>query len=399
MTSRWTFTSAVIVAALSMAVLPVGAQGRGGNGRERGGGRATASQSAPRQQSAPQAQARQSAPRQQSAPQAQARQASREAPQAQARQAPREAPQAQARQTAPRPSENRQYSAPAPMPRATESRPYSAPQARLRTSETRPLPTAPPARVNEGRSFGAPQAVPRADANRQSSGQQPSASANSRQYNGSRAVPRANGQQGYQGQSARPDGRGGYAQPRNGNRSQGYGAPRPPSYGPSYGARSHYARPYHSQVYVRPYYYAPYRPYHFGHAYYSFRPYWSIGFGLWAGYSVPYPYAYLGTYLPRVYGYDYYSGYGSSSYGYNVAAEVQLYGGVSFDISPSDADLFIDGEYVGRIDTFGPEDEPLTLTPGEHRIAIQRDGYRPMEWDVTIEVGQVIPYRGKMERY
>jgi hypothetical protein len=270
-----------------------------------------------------------------------------------------------------------------------------------RASESRPLPTAPSARANEGRSYGTPQAAPRADVNRQYSGQQPRANEN-RQYSGGqqRAVPRAYSQPSYQSQ--RPDGRGNgnYAQPRNGNRSQGYGGARPPSYGPSYGARSHYARPYHSQVYVRPSYWAPYRPYYFGYAYYSFRPYWNIGFGLWAGYTVPYPYAYLGTYTPRVYGYDYYSGYGdtSSGYGYNVSAEVPLYGGVSFDINPSDADLFVDGEYVGTVGTFGPQNEPLTLTPGEHRIAIQRNGYRPMEWDVTIELGQVIPYRGAMDR-
>jgi hypothetical protein len=78
---------------------------------------------------------------------------------------------------------------------------------------------------------------------------------------------------------------------------------------------------------------------------------------------------------------------------------VSVYGGVSFDIQPSDAELFIDGEYVGTVGTFAPTGEPLTLTPGEHRIAIQRAGYRPMEWDVTIEPGQVIPYRGAMQKF
>ena len=104
-----------------------------------------------------------------------------------------------------------------------------------------------------------------------------------------------------------------------------------------------------------------------------------------------------GTYYSTT---NYYSG--SDYYGiepYMAKPAVSVYGGVSFDIQPSDADLFIDGEYVGTVGTFSPTGEPLTLTPGEHRIAIQRDGYRPMEWDVTIEPGQVIPYRGVMERY
>ncbi len=156
----------------------------------------------------------------------------------------------------------------------------------------------------------------------------------------------------------------------------------------------------------RPPHYAPYRPYYFGHAYYSFRPYWSIGFGLWAGYSVAYPYGYFyAGYAPRVYGTyysttDYYSG--GDYYGvepYMAKPAVSVYGGVSFDIQPSDADVFVDGEYVGTVGTFAPTGEPLTLTPGEHRIAIQRSGYRPMEWDVTIEPGQVVPYRGAMQRF
>jgi hypothetical protein len=102
---------------------------------------------------------------------------------------------------------------------------------------------------------------------------------------------------------------------------------------------------------------------------------------------VPYPYAYLGTYRPRVYGY------------YDRGASISVYGGVSFDMQPSDADLFVDGEYAGPVGNFTPDSEPLTLTPGTHRISIQRDGFRSMEWDVTVEPGQVIPYRGDMEQY
>jgi hypothetical protein len=136
----------------------------------------------------------------------------------------------------------------------------------------------------------------------------------------------------------------------------------------------------------------PYRPFYFSRPYYSFLPRLSIGFGLWLGNQVPYPYAYLGDYRPRVYG-----SYPEGSY--DVTAGVSVYGGVSFDIQPTDADLFVDGEYVGPIGNFTPNSEPLTLTPGNHRIAVQSEGFRPMEWDVTVEPGQVIPYRGAMERY
>lgn len=182
----------------------------------------------------------------------------------------------------------------------------------------------------------------------------------------------------YSGPTYRTDDRRGYQQPRN-------------SYGPS-----SYQRPYAlSRPYARPYNYAPYRPFRFSRPYYSFLPRLSIGFGLWLGSPVPYPYDYLGSYRPRIYGY-----YPNGAYGaYGVRPGVPIYGGVSFDLDPSDADLYIDGEYVGPVGNFTPNSEPLTLTPGSHRIAVQRDGFQPMEWEVTIEPGQVIPYRGDMQSY
>jgi archaellum component FlaG (FlaF/FlaG flagellin family) len=73
-------------------------------------------------------------------------------------------------------------------------------------------------------------------------------------------------------------------------------------------------------------------------------------------------------------------------------------GGVSFEISPSDAEVFVDGNYVGTVDQFGPQTEPLQLTPGRHRIELRAQGMRPMAFDTTITVGQVIPYRGALQQ-
>ncbi len=112
---------------------------------------------------------------------------------------------------------------------------------------------------------------------------------------------------------------------------------------------------------------------------------------MWLGDAVPYPFGYLGSYRPRIFGY-----YAPGSY--DVAPGVPVYGGVSFDVQPSDADLVVDGQYVGTVGTFGPYAEPLTLTPGTHQIVVQHAGFRAMEWTVTIEPGQVIPFRGAMEQ-
>ena len=376
MNRKWTFTSAVIVAALSVAVLPAGAQGRERGGRPGGGGGQGGGGQAPRQQSAQQA-------------------------------APRQAPP-QARQSAP-PPQARQQSA----PRAPETRQYQAPpQAMTRAYESRPLPTA-------------PQAVPRAYQNGQYQGAQPMQRVyDGRQYPARGRCLAATGRgpirplrlrrtwvvRTRRSRAATRDCTGKVRIRRSRAQSSVATAGRRTTAAPT--ARRTTAartpitrgrttrRSTSGRRTTR-----PITPYYFGHAYYSFRPYWNIGFGLWVGYSVPYPYGYFYSgYAPHVYG-SYYptTSYdsGSDYYGiepYMATPAVTVYGGVSFDIQPSDADLFIDGEYVGTVGTFGPAGEPLTLTPGQHRIAIQRNGYRAMEWDVTIEPGQVIPYRGVMEK-
>ncbi len=310
MNSRLTFTSAIAIVALSLAVAPVGAQDRSHGARQRGGER-TSSRAA-------------SAPRQGGERQA--------------------APRAVERQAAPR-SVERQAPAPQVMSRRGEAPRGPAPQSAPRNIAPQSAP-----RSFEGRRPAVPQAAPRGTV------YAPAAP---------RAVPRPTDR--YQPQGGSWNGGGpGYAQPRGGY--SGYG---------SYG----------SHTYVRPYNYVPYRPYHFGHSYYAFRPRFELGWGIWLGFPVPYPWVYFGTYHPRVYGY------------YNVLPAQQYYGGLSFDIQPSDADLYVDGQYVGTVGTFVPYGEPLTLVPGLHRIAIVRDGYRTIEFDVTIEAGQVFPYRGVMVQW
>ena len=199
-------------------------------------------------------------------------------------------------------------------------------------------------------------------------------------------MPRTYGNSSYRGGAAVPR----YNSPADrGGRGYGYASA---GYR-GYGGYSSMIRPYFSRAYFRPYGWVPYNPYRFARPYYVFSPWLSLGFGLWCGYPVPYPWVYLGGYEPTVFGVDTYADYQPLP-----NSSTPSYGGASFDIQPADANLFVDGQYVGVVGNFGPSSEPLTLEPGQHRIAIQHDGYRPMEWDVTVEPGQVIPYRGALER-
>jgi hypothetical protein len=156
---------------------------------------------------------------------------------------------------------------------------------------------------------------------------------------------------------------GAYAVPRGG---YGYG------YGYGYGGYGH-----------------GYRPYYYSHPYYAFRPRFSLGFGLWIGFPIAYPY------------YSY--GYANPTYGYPLTtlglAPGAAYGGISFEIEPYDAAVFVDGNQVGIVSDFGPNAQPLTLRAGTHHVEIQATGYAPIVWDVNVIPGQVIPYRGTMQAY
>jgi len=157
------------------------------------------------------------------------------------------------------------------------------------------------------------------------------------------------------------------------------------------------ARPYAVHPYVaRPYYaprayYAPYpyyaRPYYTGP--YAFHPHFSIGFGIWAGYPVPYAYAY--PYPVPVYG------YGAPSASVAVGPNSTQYGGVALEITPADATVYVDGGYAGLVRDFDGTKQTLTLAAGHHRVEINAPGFEPMSFDVDTVAGQIVPYRGDLQ--
>jgi hypothetical protein len=122
------------------------------------------------------------------------------------------------------------------------------------------------------------------------------------------------------------------------------------------------------------------RPYHF-------RPRLHIGFGLFVGYPVVYPYAYP---VAPVYPYG---GYGTSY----VVPSARTFGGISFEITPWDAEVYVDGVYVGTVNMFDGTSQGLTLAAGVHRIELHASGYVPAVFEVDILPGQLIPYRGDLQ--
>ena len=165
-------------------------------------------------------------------------------------------------------------------------------------------------------------------------------------------------------------------------RDEGRAVPRGNVYAPHY-------EPYNSPRYSpRGYgYYGSrsyYRPY-------VFRPRYSIGFGIFSGYPVPYAYSYSAPIW--VYGYR------APRERVFVTPGSPYYGGIALEMTPYDADVFVDGIYAGRVEDFDGATQPLTLSAGVHEIEVQAQGYEPMRINVEVQPGQVIPYRGDLRPY
>jgi hypothetical protein len=140
----------------------------------------------------------------------------------------------------------------------------------------------------------------------------------------------------------------------------------------------------------------------FSQPYFSFRPRFNLGFGLFVGYPVAFPYGYY--YSPYDYGYGY-PVYGMAEpvptdgyYGSASAAPANTanYGGVSFDIQPVDAAVFVDGKYIGTVAEFSPQQPPLSLTLGRHHVDLRAQGFQTLSFDLDVAAGQVTPYQGAM---
>ena len=132
-----------------------------------------------------------------------------------------------------------------------------------------------------------------------------------------------------------------------------------------------------------------------------------------------YPYRYSGRYLPSrrgVYGSGYlyygpsfgfgprfggyYGNYYGGYYGYpGYYPSVQDYrhtydiGELRLQVSPKNAQVFVDGGYAGTVDDYDGTFQSLKLESGSYSIRLQAPGYQTIEFDVRITPTQKITYR------
>jgi hypothetical protein len=132
----------------------------------------------------------------------------------------------------------------------------------------------------------------------------------------------------------------------------------------------------------------------------------------YAGYRRSYPYGYGSFGLGFLY-YDAYRWYPGTAYpgmAYPGTAYVDPYrrplGGFStfdigelrLDVSPRQAQVYVDGYFAGTVDDFDGAFQAIRLAPGAYRIDIVAPGYETLTFDVRITPGQKIRYRGELYR-
>lgn len=130
-------------------------------------------------------------------------------------------------------------------------------------------------------------------------------------------------------------------------------------------------RPVYRNYYYYPRHSYPYGYGAFGLGYFYYDPYrWYPG-----GYS-----AYTGPgYYPR-YGYGFDTG------------ELRL------QVFPRHAQVFVNGYYAGTVDDYDGVFQSLKLESGPYSIRISAPGFDDLEFDVRINAGQKINYRGDLPR-
>ena len=138
---------------------------------------------------------------------------------------------------------------------------------------------------------------------------------------------------------------------------------------PYYGS---YYRPYYS--YYRPYYY----PY-YGYPYYGFYGGWYGGLSVGFGWGYPGPY--YGQYPYPYYGHGYYDHVSS--------ARIQ--------VQQRQAEVFIDGYFVGHVDDFDGWSQRLDVQPGEHTLEVYLAGHHTLRQNLLFRPGATIKIEHVMQ--
>ena len=128
--------------------------------------------------------------------------------------------------------------------------------------------------------------------------------------------------------------------------------------------------------------------------YYSYpRRYYPYGYGAFGlGYFYYDPY----RWYPGYYGYG--PGYGPGYYPHFGSGFGFDIGELRLQVFPRNAQVFVDGYYAGTVDDYDGTFQALKLEAGPYQIRISAPGFEDLMFDVRINPGQKINYKGELRR-
>jgi hypothetical protein len=119
----------------------------------------------------------------------------------------------------------------------------------------------------------------------------------------------------------------------------------------------------------------------YGYAPYYYRPVFYDPFA-WGAYGwYPAPWGPWGPYRPY-----------PRAWGYDPAAHVRI------QSTPAEAQVYVDGYFVGIVDDFNGWSQRLRLPPGEYEIQLYLEGYRTVSERLLLRPGQTYRIRRDLER-
>jgi PEGA domain-containing protein len=159
-----------------------------------------------------------------------------------------------------------------------------------------------------------------------------------------------------------------YARPRDGGEPVGTAVPRGTTPRPPTGGVG---------IFVPGAYYGPY-----GYGYGYFDPWLygaGVGYGIYGGYYDPW-----------------YGGYPMDPQAGTSAPNDE--GKLRLKIKPRDAEVYVDGYYVGVVDDFDGIFQRLHLDSGPHRIEVRAPGYESLSLEVRITPDHTTTYEGELKK-
>jgi hypothetical protein len=92
-------------------------------------------------------------------------------------------------------------------------------------------------------------------------------------------------------------------------------------------------------------------------------------------------------------GYDYGGGYGSGGY----SSQYRDVGNIRLKVKPSNAQVYVDGYFVGVVDSFDGVFQKLGIESGAHRVELRAEGYETVQFEVLITPGETVTYKGELK--